>query len=203
MTSKKKIQIAPDLEALAVPIADLKPLPGNPRRGDVDAVMRSYEQFGQRKPIVARRDGTIIAGNHQLEAAKRLGWESIAVVRVDDDDKTAKAYALADNRVGELGGYDDDALLALLEDVGDTSELLLATGFDENSIDDLRFRLAAPSLDDLAAKYPEEDDLSNAETLSMIRFPVPAALLDRWTAYVETQNGDPVAALTALMKKIS
>lgn len=203
MTSKKKkIQIAPDLEALAVPIADLKPLPGNPRRGDVDAVMRSYEQFGQRKPIVARRDGTIIAGNHQLEAAKRLGWESIAVVRVDDDDKTAKAYALADNRVGELGGYDDDALLALLEDVGDTSELLLATGFDENSIDDLRFRLAAPSLDDLAAKYPDIDDPS-PNLWPAIRFSVPPELLDRWSAYVETQNGDPVAALTALMKKIS
>ena len=133
MTSKKKIQIAPDLQPLAVPIDDLKPLPGNPRRGDVEAVMRSYEKFGQRKPIVARRDGTIIAGNHQLEAARRLGWTEIAIVRVDDDDQTAKAYALADNRVGELGGYDDGALLSLLEDLGDTGDLLLATGFDLDS----------------------------------------------------------------------
>lgn len=202
MTSKKKIQIAPDLEGLAVPIGDLKPLPGNPRRGDVDAVMRSYEKFGQRKPIVARRDGTIIAGNHQLEAAKRLGWEKIAVVRVDDDDQTAKAYALADNRVGELGGYDDDALLALLEDLGDSGDLLLATGFDENSLDDLRFRLAAPSLDELAAKYADIDEPS-PNLWPAIRFSAPPELADRWNAFVETQNGDPVAALTSLMKKIS
>lgn len=202
MTPKKKIQIAPDLQPLAVPIGELKPLPGNPRRGDVEAVMRSYEKFGQRKPIVARRDGTIIAGNHQLEAARRLGWTEIAIVRVDDDDQTAKAYALADNRVGELGGYDDGALLSLLEDLGDTGDLLLATGFDLDSIDDLRFRMSAPSLDDLTAKYGDLDEESE-DLWPTIKVRVPASVFRTWGDLVERFEKNEAAALEAALNSIA
>ena len=84
------------------------------------AVAESYATFGQRKPIVARREGkggVVIAGNHQLEAARELGWEKIPVVWVEDDDITAKALALADNRTADLGSYDDSDLLAMLQTV--------------------------------------------------------------------------------------
>ncbi|MBK9178746.1 MAG: ParB N-terminal domain-containing protein [Acidimicrobiales bacterium] len=95
--------IAPDLAELAAPTDTLLLLAGNPRRGDVDAVARSLATFGQRKPIVARRsDRTVIAGNHTLLAARQLGWPAIAVVWVDDDDVTARAYALADSRTSDL-----------------------------------------------------------------------------------------------------
>lgn len=110
--------IIDSLKSLAVPIDSLQGLPGNPRRGDVDAVASSLSRFGQRKPIVVRRDdGTIIAGNHTWQAAKKLGWTEIAVAFVGDDDVTAKAYALADNRTAELGSYDEQALLDLIEEV--------------------------------------------------------------------------------------
>lgn len=61
--------IAQGLEKLAVSVAELVMLPGNPRRGDVDAIARSLAQFGQRKPVVARRaDKVVIAGNHTVLA---------------------------------------------------------------------------------------------------------------------------------------
>lgn len=129
--------IADDLRPLARPIESLSLLPGNPRRGDVDAVARSYARFGQRKPIVARRDGTVIAGNHQLLAARKLGWSEIAVVVVDDDDLTASAYALADNRTADLGSYDNEALATLLADVAVDTDLMLATGYTEADLDEL------------------------------------------------------------------
>lgn len=125
-----------DLRSLAFAVDMLMPLPGNPRRGDIAAVARSYAAFGQRKPIVARRQGDsgiVIAGNHQLEAAKQLGWKNIAVVWVDDDDMTASAFALADNRTADLGDYDDDALAAMLAGIDDAA-LLEATGFDQDAI---------------------------------------------------------------------
>jgi DNA modification methylase len=100
-------------------------------------VKRSYERFGQRKPIVARPDGTVIAGNHQFLAAKALGWDEMAVVFVDDDDQTAKAFALADNRTSDLGTYDSDALAELLADVAVDPELLLATGYTQADLDAL------------------------------------------------------------------
>jgi hypothetical protein len=132
-------RIAPELNALAIPLERLDSLPGNPRKGDVDAVARSYSTFGQRKPIVARRNGDrgiVIAGNHQLAAARQLGWSEIAVVWTDDDDETAAAFALADNRTAELGGYDDEALAAMISSVED-AELLAATGWSEDAIEEL------------------------------------------------------------------
>ena len=134
--------IADGLAGLAVAIDGLELLEGNPRRGDIEAVARSLDLFGQRKPIVATRDGVVIAGNHTLAAARQLGWPEIAVVWVDDDEATAKAYALADNRTHDLGGYDAEALAALISEVaGYEDELLFAsTGY---TADDLTLLLAA------------------------------------------------------------
>jgi ParB/RepB/Spo0J family partition protein len=141
-------KIHPDLEALAFPVEKLTPLPGNPRRGDVAAVARSYATFGQRKPIVARREGDggiVIAGNHQHAAAKELGWENIAVLWVDDDDLTAKAFALADNRTADLGSYDNADLLTMLQSVHDAdSGLFEATAYDESALANLIEKLEIP-----------------------------------------------------------
>jgi ParB-like chromosome segregation protein Spo0J len=126
-----------DLKHLARPVDDLKLLPGNPRKGDVEAVKRSYERFGQRKPIVALPDGTVIAGNHQLLAARALGWEEIAVVTSDDDEQTAKAFALADNRTSDLGTYDTDALAEMLMEISSDLDLLYDTGYDEKFLEAL------------------------------------------------------------------
>lgn len=128
-------KISADLLPLATPLADLKPLPGNPRRGDINAVARSYDRFGQRKPVVAQPDGTIIAGNHQYAAAIQLGWTHLAVTRVDDDDATAKAFALADNRTADLGTYDDADLAALLAAVADVDPtLVLDAGYTAEDV---------------------------------------------------------------------
>jgi ParB-like chromosome segregation protein Spo0J len=141
LTRVRTGKIVSGLEPLAFPVDRLTPLPENPRRGDVEAVARSYATFGQRKPIVARREGDggiVIAGNHQLAAARELGWEKIAVVWVDDDDITAKAFALADNRTADLGTYDDSDLLAMLQAVHDAdAELFASTAYDDDSLAEL------------------------------------------------------------------
>jgi ParB/RepB/Spo0J family partition protein len=123
---------------LAVDIDSLSPLDGNPRRGDVDAIMASYKEFGQIKPIVVRpnSDGTatVIAGNHQLEAAKRLGWDKIAVVKYDVDDQRAIAFALTDNRTMELGYTEPELLNDVIIELADFyPELMDGLGWDEFS----------------------------------------------------------------------
>lgn len=124
------------IAALACPITELVHLQGNPRVGDIDGIAASYAEFGQVRPIVVRpnNDGTstVIAGNHQLEAAKRLGWTHIAVVKMDADDARAMAFAITDNRTSEMGRTDDallhDAMETIIEDFGDLLEDL---GWDE------------------------------------------------------------------------
>ena len=134
MEINSKHKIANDLKPLAYPVDKLQHLDGNPRIGNVEAVAKSYDKFGQRKPIVATKDGTVISGNHQLAAAKQLGWEKIAVLFTDDDELTAKAFALADNRTSDLGTYDDDFLADMLGSVASDLELLKATSFDEKDL---------------------------------------------------------------------
>lgn len=128
--------IHPSLKSLAVNVDTLDYLEGNPRIGNVDAIMASYQEFGQVKPIVAKRneDGTatVIAGNHQLEAAINLGWEEIAVIFLDADDKRAIAFALADNRTMELGYTEPELLTDMLLEIGEYfPELLDGLGWDE------------------------------------------------------------------------
>jgi len=138
--------IASDLLGLAVPVGNLKPLPDNPRKGDVDAVAASYKQFGQLKPIVVRKSkqtkdgfptGTVLAGNHQLLAAIQLGWSTIAVVWTDTDAKTAKAFALADNRTHDLGTYNKGLLVDLLKELEGDKALFEATGYSEKDLKQL------------------------------------------------------------------
>ena len=111
------------LQGLLVEIAGLVPLDSNPRKGNLDAILASYKEFGQLKPIVVRpnADGTstVIAGNHQVQAAKKLGWTHIAAVSFEADDQRAVAFALADNRTSELGHTDPFYLNELLESTGD------------------------------------------------------------------------------------
>ena len=110
---------------------------GNPRRGNTTAIKRSLTEFGQHRPVVARRsDNTVIIGNHMLAAATALGWTKIAAVFVDDDNERSITRSLADNRASDLSSYDDDELLALIHSVSDDN-LLLAANIDQSLIDSL------------------------------------------------------------------
>lgn len=125
------------LRPLAVKIETLKPAQANPRIGDVEAIKKSYERFGQRKPLVAHaKTKEVIAGNHQLKAAKELGWSEIAVVWVNDDDETAMAYAIADNRIGQLGEWNVEELVAAFEEISPAD--LETVGFTEIDVEDFR-----------------------------------------------------------------
>lgn len=152
--------IVSDLQSLAVPIGKIRTMKGNPRRGDVDAVVRSLEAFGQRKPIVARVDtGEVIAGNHTFMAAQRLGWTEIAVVWVEDDDTTAKAFALADNRTSDLGDYDAEALTEMMADVlAEEASLLAAASYSVADLDDL---LASVAVAEADSEGTDDDDESS------------------------------------------
>ena len=135
--------VSEDLQNLLTPLDELKSLPKNPRRGNVDAIAASYAEFGQVKPIVAVEDeeggSTVIAGNHQLEAAKKLGWTHIAVLNVPFDHDKAIAFALADNRTSDLGDEDvgllHEMLLSVVEDMPQFFEELGWDDFEIATID--------------------------------------------------------------------
>jgi len=121
------------LHGLVKPVSELKPDSKNARRHEqrsIEAIQKSLVEFGQQKPIVILRDGTVIAGNGTLQAATSLGWKHLACVTFDDVEK-ARAFAIADNRAAELSTWDVEELLGQLEGFGD-----LNLGFTDSDIQD-------------------------------------------------------------------
>lgn len=156
--AKVESKINPALEPLTRLTSTLKLDERNARkheRRSVDTIKASLSTYGQQKPIVALTDGTVIAGNGTLEAARELGWERIAVVTFDTEDEArARAFAIMDNRSAELSSWDFDSLFSSLRTVGD-----YATGFSSEEIDGLIAHLTPPSKDpDEIGKYVAEDD---------------------------------------------
>jgi DNA modification methylase len=129
-------RIAPALAPLRVPIDRYRRHPDNPRRHPHLAELReSYRRWGQLKPVVVQAStGYIVAGNGLHEAMTAEGAEEIAANPVDLDETEADAYLLADNKLGEMGGYDYAALTALL-DRQDQTGTLAGTGYSVGDLD--------------------------------------------------------------------
>ena len=69
------LRMASGLEALLRPIAEVTLDPANARahsERNLQAIADSLDRFGQQKPIVITPDGTVVAGNGTLEAARSL-----------------------------------------------------------------------------------------------------------------------------------
>lgn len=101
------------MEVKLVKIAEIKPYDRNPRNNDgaIDAVAASIKEFGWQQPIVVDRDGVIVAGHTRYKAAQKLKCKEVPVVVAENlTDEQVKAYRLADNKTGELAGWDFSAL---------------------------------------------------------------------------------------------
>lgn len=133
--------IAERLRPLAVPVADLAENPDNAKRHDarsVETIAASLSRFGQRAPLVARRDGVVLAGNGRLMSARGLGWTHVAVLFVDDEGAAAEAFALLDNRSAEVGSeWDWEALAAALHRQVAAGQDLALIGWMEHEADPL------------------------------------------------------------------
>ena len=116
--------------------ATLVPWDRNPRQNNhaVEHIANSIQRFGFASPIVARReDLRVIAGHTRLRAALQLGLEQVPVRLLDVSTEEADALALADNKLGEIADWDDDALAALLSELEDADGL----GWSEGEISKL------------------------------------------------------------------
>lgn len=134
------------MKVQSMSITDIKPYPKNPRDNDagVEAVANSIKEFGWQQPIVVDKDNVIIVGHTRYKAAKKLGMKQVPVVVADElTDEQVKAYRLADNKTGELTGWDDDLLNDELDGILDID--MSDFGFDLE-------------LDDGEDKQAQEDD---------------------------------------------
>lgn len=149
MTDKQNIQI----EHLKVD--DLIPYAKNARTHSdtqVSQIAASMTEFGFVNPILIAEDNTIIAGHGRLMAAKLLNLETVPSIRLGYLDETQRrALVIADNKIAENAGWDEDLLrqeLHVLDDLDFDIDIL---GF---SAEDLETILLDPN----ASQAGETDD---------------------------------------------
>ena len=137
-----------------VALEELERWPRNPKMHDEAHIERSIERFGFVNPIlIDERTGRIVAGHGRLDALQAMrergdappervkeegGRWLVPVVRgvSFNSDVEAQAHLVADNRAVELGGWDDSALVEMLQDVAAQSEELLeAAGYAQRDLE--------------------------------------------------------------------
>ena len=148
-----------------VPLESVQLNPENPRLNDpaVEPVMQSIARFGFRVPIVVnRRTGLIEAGNTRWKAAKRMGLTEVPVIYADDDEVTALAFALADNRTAEIATWDEPSLADLLKRLEAEGELS-ASGFSDDDLGSLLARLDAEEKRGREETFDADQAMAEAE----------------------------------------
>jgi DNA modification methylase len=104
----------------------------------VAQIAASIVEFGFANPILVDSADGIVAGHGRLLAARKLGLTEVPVIVLDHLSETQRrAFVIADNRLSDLAGWDDELLkleLAALEAEGFELGVI---GFSERELADL------------------------------------------------------------------
>ena len=145
------------------PLDRLLPYAANARTHSDDQVAQiagSIAAFGFNVPCLVDERGVLIAGHGRLLAARQLELETVPVIRLEHlSEAQARAFRIADNRIAENAGWDEDFLGDEFKWLREESEFDLdVTGFTLDEVDRLQQKddLAGKIDDDEASEPPEQ-----------------------------------------------
>ena len=176
------------LEVQQIRTDRLKPWADNPRVNDhaVDAVARSISTFGFNVPILCDQNLTIVAGHTRWKAAKKLGLQSVPVIVVAMTDAQRRAFAVADNKTGEIAKWDLPRLEDVLTQLHSEKLDLRSLGYCDA---ELKAILAPPKDFDWAAFDRYRESLAQS-THVLLPVKVPIARIDKVKAAVRKRAGE-------------
>ena len=128
-----------DLEVAVSPLSALRPYGRNPRthsKKQIRQIADSIVAFGWTNPILVDAQGGVIAGHGRLEAAKLLGLDTVPTIPIDDlTPAQRRAYVIADNKLAENAGWDDELLALEIKDLLELEIDMTVAGFEVAEID--------------------------------------------------------------------
>ena len=124
-------------------VAELVPYAKNARTHSpeqVTQIANSIHSFGFVNPILVGEDKVIVAGHGRLMAANELGMERVPVIVLGHlDEVQRRALVLADNKLAENAGWDEELLKAELQALDDLDFDLDIVGFSLDELDGLLY----------------------------------------------------------------
>ena len=130
-----------DLEVSYLALAELKPYANNPRTHStrqIKQIADSIKTFGFTNPVLVDDENGIIAGHGRVKAAELLGLSSVPTISLSHMSAAQRrAYIIADNKLAENAGWDEDLLKIEFEYLSslDLDFDLTVTGFETPEID--------------------------------------------------------------------
>src|SRR6266852_8336501 len=101
----------------------------------VAQVAASIVEFGWTNPILVGADCVVIAGHARLAAARKLGMSEVPVIVLDHLSETQRrALIIADNRLAELAGWDEELLRSELQELEKLDFDLETLGFSDEEL---------------------------------------------------------------------
>ena len=144
------------------PLAKLQPYAKNAKMHGGDQVAKiaaSMAEFGWTVPCLVADDGELIAGHGRVLAATQLGLlEAPVIVLGHLTEAQRRAYRIADNKLTELGTWDESLLSAELNDLLAEDYDLSLIGFNDAELE----ALLAGDVDPETASREGEDDVPEA-----------------------------------------
>jgi len=123
------------------PLERLKPYARNAKTHGDDQVAKiaaSMAKFGWTNPVLVGSDGELIAGHGRILAAAELGLTEAPVIVLDHlTEEERQAYRISDNKLTELGAWDEALLAAELQALAAYDFDLSLTGFSDAELDQL------------------------------------------------------------------
>jgi DNA modification methylase len=133
--------VKPDLQIQRWPLDRLIPYARNPRthtEEQVAQIAASIAEFGFVNPVLVAADGVIIAGHARVMAARKLGLTEAPVIVLDHlTPAQRRALVIADNRLAENAGWDEEMLRVELEALREDDFHIDLLGFEDAEIEAL------------------------------------------------------------------
>jgi DNA modification methylase len=133
--------VKPDLHIERRSLERLIPYARNPRthtEEQVAQIAASIAEFGFVNPVLVGADGVIIAGHARVMAARKLGMGDVPVIVLDHlSEAQRRALVIADNKLAENAGWDEEMLRVELEALREDDFHLDLLGFEDAEIEAL------------------------------------------------------------------
>jgi DNA modification methylase len=121
------------------PIDNVLPYSRNARTHSDDQVTQiaaSIAEFGFVNPCLVGEDGVLVAGHGRLMAARKLGMAEVPVVVLEHLSLTQRrALVLADNKLAQNAGWDEELLRVEIAELRDAAFDVDLLGFSEEEMD--------------------------------------------------------------------
>lgn len=169
----------------------------NAKDHDIGTLTESMIRFGYTQPIlIDKKTKKLLAGHGRIQALKTLKegkYDAPKRIFVDDNkwfvpcheidmenEGEAEAYLIADNRLTELGGWNDELLLESLHSILQETGSLDGTGWDLEDMDDILKAMEEPITQ-------EKEDVTIK--VGKYKLKVSQDAYDQWALMVQSQVG--------------